>query len=494
MRLTGIIDRSMDNFFCLRGFAPMLQLAKASESIKDIQRDLIEDHAGEMDRFLSSGEFTFFPEVILCVDLQANKASHSSIELLRSSVTSKNNLRKTKLGMITVSISGYSRSSAEDMRSKDRIQSAYLDFDENEIHKFLRIDGNHRLSAVQDESPYKDKPIPFCLLFFNGEEETDKFCRALFHNINTKQIPLRTEENLRVIIESERVFSDDILLNDTSFGLPYLFTRKLCKEVNFSHFPQVNQFIGQSKYTYFVEVFKQLIHLELIPEDDSAVDIVIQNISDINAALMESKITGITENIAVLGAMTIYKLQPESSKYKHFVSWVSKNNIGLAKNLHIEDVISIFDSVYQNIPKQVFLARWYPAESHDQFNAAKRRFETIKTIVENDFGLKLIDVGTQEGGSFAIREEMYEQIDNSDIFIADLTGARHNVMVEVGYALKNIGRKKMLFYYKPIDGCETPPFDLNGFKYEAINEAADMKDALSKHIIAILRGSELGEI
>lgn len=493
MRLTGVIDLSMDNFFCLRGFAPMLQLAKVSESIPNIQRDLMTDHSGEMERFLKSGEFTFFPEVILCVDLSANEATEDSVTLFRNSITFKNNLNNTKVGQFTVSVSAYERQSVDDKRKKDKVLAAYLDFNEDAVHKFFRIDGNHRLSAVKEDSTYKNKLIPYCLLFFYGVEETDKFCRALFHNINTKQIPLKTEENLKVIIESDHVFSDETLQTDTSFGPPYLCTRKLCNELKLEQFPQVNQFIGQSKYTYFVGVFNQLMNLGLIPSDESAVSVLIQSIADINTALKDSGITGVTENIAVLGAMTVYKLQGEISKYKRFVSWVSKNNIGLVKSLHIDDVMDIFDSVYQNIPKTVFLARWYPAEGHPQYNAAKRRLDAIKAIVD-EFHLELIDMGTQEGGTFAIREEMYAQIDKSDIFIADLTGARHNVMIEVGYALKNIGRKRMLFYYKPIEECQIPPFDLNGFRYEKIEEAADMKDALSKHISEILRNAELGEI
>ena len=82
-----------------------------------------------------------------------------------------------------------------------------MDFDVTKTANFLRIDGNHRLSAVNEHSAYKDAAIPFCLLLFNGASETDKFCRALFHNINTKQIPLKDEENLSVIIESVDVFS-----------------------------------------------------------------------------------------------------------------------------------------------------------------------------------------------------------------------------------------------------------------------------------------------
>ena len=44
MRLTGIIDYTMDNFLCIRGFAPMLELAQISRADENIQRDLIEEH------------------------------------------------------------------------------------------------------------------------------------------------------------------------------------------------------------------------------------------------------------------------------------------------------------------------------------------------------------------------------------------------------------------------------------------------------------------
>lgn len=77
--------------------------------------------------------------------------------------------------------------------------------------EFLRIDGNHRLSAVNEFSSYAHKRIPYCLLLFRNEIETNKFCRALFYNINTKQIPLKTEQNLKVIIESEQTFDDETL-------------------------------------------------------------------------------------------------------------------------------------------------------------------------------------------------------------------------------------------------------------------------------------------
>lgn len=106
MRLTGVIDYSMGNFLCIRGFCSMIQLANISETIPEIQRNLLSEHAGEMDKFLSGGEFTFFPEVILCSDLAANGATYDSISSLRVAVRQKQNFSGW-VGAFKFSFKGY---------------------------------------------------------------------------------------------------------------------------------------------------------------------------------------------------------------------------------------------------------------------------------------------------------------------------------------------------------------------------------------------------
>ncbi len=489
MRLTGVIDYSMGNFLCIRGFCPMIKLANISETIPEIQRDLLSEHAGEMERFLSGGEFTFFPEVILCSDLATNGVEYDAIASLRLAVRQKQNFNGW-VGPFKFATKGYELKSKDDDRKKDNVQTVYMDFDSAKTSKFLRIDGNHRLSAVNETSSYKDTAIPFCLLLFNGMSETDKFCRALFHNINTKQIPLKDEENLRVIIESDTVFLDEDL--ETNFGSSYLYTRKICDKIILSHYPLIQKYIGDSRYTYFVSIFDHLLKEKLIENKPECVDVIIQKLSDINTALRESGIANITENISVLGAMTFYKLQDEV-KYKSFIHWVQKNNIGIADKLHINDVISIYDSVYAHTPKRVFLARWYP-DCEPYLSKANGRLAVIKRIVEEDFGLQLIDLGTKGGGTYSIRDLMYREIEASDIFIADLTSNRHNVMVEVGYAIKNVGLERMLLYFEPMEDAENPPFDLNGFRYEQIADSNDIELKVKPKLKDILDGVALGEL
>ena len=68
-RLSGLMEFSMGNFLCIRGYASYKQLSEVSERNPDVQRDLIAEHAGEMARFLNQGEYRFFPEVVLSVSL-----------------------------------------------------------------------------------------------------------------------------------------------------------------------------------------------------------------------------------------------------------------------------------------------------------------------------------------------------------------------------------------------------------------------------------------
>ncbi|MBC8883337.1 hypothetical protein H9X57_07565 [Flavobacterium piscinae] len=57
----------------------------------------------------------------------------------------------------------------------------------------------------------------------------EKFERVVFHNINTKTIPLTSEENLRVILDDEKNFTDEYLKE--KFGWEYYAIRKVFKKL-----------------------------------------------------------------------------------------------------------------------------------------------------------------------------------------------------------------------------------------------------------------------
>ncbi len=146
----------------------------------------------------------------------------------------------------------------------------------------------------------------------------------------------------------------------------------------------------------------------------------------------------------------------------------------MLRNLHIDDVISLYNEIYEHVPKKVFLARWYPAETDAKYMQSVHRINAIKGVAD-ELNLQLTDLGTRDTGTFDIREVMYHDIRKCDIFIADLTGARHNVMIEVGYALKHIDTGRMIFYFQETESCQSVPFDVNHFSYDKIGDSAEIK-------------------
>ena len=142
------------------------------------------------------------------------------------------------------------------------------------------------------------------------------------------------------------------------------------------------------------------------------------------------------------------------------------------------------------------MARWYPTEERDGKDEAERAECRIKAMQElaNDLNLELVDLGTCTTGTFDIRERMYDNIKDCDIFIADLSGARHNVMIEIGYALKHVETGRMAFYFQKSDKCQTVPFDVNHLAYDEITDSAQIKTKTKDRILTILKQAQDGEI
>ena len=480
--LSGILEFSMGNFLCLRGYTDYKTLSNISEPNKDVQRELMENHKGEMAAFLNSGEYRFFPEIVLSVSLLTDN-NHTEVSEFLNAVIGKKEWNK-KLGEINISIFNHD--------AGDRNRVAHITFDETKI-KLNRIDGNHRLSAASEV--VGDFKVPFCLILCQNPDDENRYSRAIFHNINAKQIPLDLEENLKVILGSSEVFSDDKLKTDPSFGWKYYLARKTIYTIDFSYFPSINSYISASKHSFFVDLYGFLIKNKSVEENDSAIATVKSQLVEVEQALVESEIIATTTNIAVIGALAYYKLTNES-KYRGFLSWIKKNNIGNVEKLHIDDVINLYDEIYEHVPKKVFLARWYPSAEHDgddEFRKAESRISAIKEIVQQ-LNLELTDLGTRETGAFDIRDVMYHDIRECDIFIADLSGARHNVMIEVGYALKHVKTARMLFYFQTSDKCKSVPFDVSHLNYVPIVDSAEIKTSVKVRIENILEQARNGEI
>lgn len=178
--------------------------------------------------------------------------------------------------------------------------------------------------------------------------------------------------------------------------------------------------------------------------------------------------------------------------------WLGAEGItGLLNPLSPADqLLKTFRAAQSRIPKRVFLARWYPDANQDgdAHNRATLRLQQLQATldgIERDHGiaLELIDMGTEEGGTFPIHPRMYEAIASSDIILCDLSGQRPNVFIEAGYALRHHEKNRLIFLFEPRDDQDNVPFDLTTFKYVPITQAAEIPARVKPEFLAILRES-----
>ena len=104
VKLSGILEYSMGGFLCLRGFASFKMLSAISEPNPEVQRDLIAQHQGEMAKFLNGGEYRFFPEVILSLNLTDGRSEFDKIDLFHSELRSGQTWNRS-IGGFQISIS-----------------------------------------------------------------------------------------------------------------------------------------------------------------------------------------------------------------------------------------------------------------------------------------------------------------------------------------------------------------------------------------------------
>lgn len=237
-KFEGIIYKAFDNYVMLRGFAPIAALARTSKKSESYQRSTDETHKKDIITFLDSGEYVYFPDVILGCSVNDYAGF---LGLIDSGDTPSDNDYKVP------GLSIRRKLLSSDMRR------ATLTVDDGE-KRFTRIDGNHRLEpfdedvqkwaemlgkrdyTAKDVLEYKKRIgntiIPYTIIFVNSEV-ADAFEAGIFHNINFTHLPLREEASLRIIAETE-AFRDKEKL-----GKQYSLALKLIKEVKNGRFKNI---------------------------------------------------------------------------------------------------------------------------------------------------------------------------------------------------------------------------------------------------------------
>lgn len=436
MNLKGVLDFSLGNFLCLRGFAPMGDLFDLSEAAPSIQRDLLKEHREEMVAFLSQGEFLFFPEVVLCTTLDRNGDAADSVNHLFARVQGGQSFSKLKFDELQMSSTVRKSRGAEDVRSTVYFNIATVFLSRKLKHRFSRIDGNHRLSATPEDTKFRKHNTPFCLLFFRNSKEEARFSRALFHNINYKQVPLTMEQNLKLILDDSDLFPDEKLKTEPSFGWPYYLARQLHDKLDLDFLGNLRATIEKEPRSFLVQQFKFLTDRNVLGDNENAVTRFKKALATVNGTFEEHPELKESKNRGLLAALVYYELHSPSAAAS-FVRWVVENHLQNVSDSNPTDLIDIFDKVLGSRKRTIFVSMPFGKKNPDG------HYATIKRVckeLSDSYGLKpplrveRVD-WFHDGTSYQINDKIINMMSDCGLLIGNLTYCNPNVYHEIGFVM-----------------------------------------------------------
>lgn len=480
MILSGILHTSLGGFTVIRGVAPLGDLARCSRFDGAYQRNLIETHRSEIEQFLADRQFLFFPEVVLSASLSFDykRVGKREVRPLGDLFTGKGfasnvdglsvRVVKTKLPKGLEIVGG---STAPTL--------AYLDIPEDQLTReeglrLFRIDGNHRLSAARDLKPSDSTfqlDTPFCVVLHEDPTEKQRFEKVVFHNINAKQIPLTSEENLRLILQDGdgALFSDEDLLTKPSFGAAYWLARHLLPQFNADYLVCLTEHF-KNKHTLALGLAQFLGAKQMVAGDSDEARLKREVERMRHALISVNAVYGAAGGQAlrasachgVLTAFVYFALKNEGRQLPAFARWIESNRIdrlnpasttrGLGYHYHLgrtqavdaASLVDVFESVLMARQRQIFISMAFRDETKETFETIKKTVRQINERHQLDIQLREIRIDQfNKGYSYTIDDEILKVIEGCGLLIADLTFGNRNVYHEIGY-LMGINRGKGL--------------------------------------------------
>lgn len=434
----GVSAESLGGFVVVRGFARLSELAK--HSVADTyQRDVKPAHQAAIQRFYERGEYLFFPEVVLSLELLVDYEKPGTPADEPWKLLSQGKGFKSNVNGVGVKPTG--TQTAVDLR---RINITIPD-DAGAVLK--RIDGNHRISAFEalgDQEPLDRKPVSFCIILLpQGQARQNE--KALFYNINSKALPLTSEEVYKGIIEDELGFPDDVLERD--FGPEFVLCRQTRKELNFAYLPHLRGVFGQNasqvdcQCSVLIESLRDLNTErkrlnDASPLPDSAS--LLQAIQKLNATYADDRLER-SNSLGLFSAFLFFAIQG-GPRYRQLENWVLKNHQYELQTINASDLIRIFEKVAESRHRQIFVSMQFKLPGNNGQLIDNPNWKAIESAVaalnkEHQCDLKLKPIRIDEfnkGFSYPISSEIFQLIEDSGYLIADLTAGNKNVYHEVG--------------------------------------------------------------
>lgn len=528
MILSGILHTSLGGFTVIRGVAPLGELARCSRFDSAYQRNLIETHREEIKQFLADRDSLFFPEVVLSASLTYDyaKARGKKVEVHPLGDLHDGKVFKSNVDGLSVRpVKTKSPKGLEVVGGSAAPTLAYLDIPEDQLTKedglrLFRIDGNHRLSAARDlkqgDATYQ-LDTPFCIVLHQDPTEKQRFEKVVFHNINAKQIPLTSEENLRLILQTGdgALFSDEDLLTKPSFGAAYWLARHLLSQFNADFLSGLIKHF-ENKHTLALGLAQFLMAKKAVADGAEAVALrpeverVRQALIDVNACYSAAASQTLRESAChgVLTAFVYFALKNKGRQLPAFKYWIESNRIdrlspatttrGLGYHYHLgrtqavdaASLVDVFESVLTARSREVFVSMQFgtPAGEEPVYKAIKEAIDEVnnKHGLQADLALHPVRIDhVNKGHSYTIADEILKVVNGCGLLIADLTQGNKNVYHEIGFLMGlNQGRTAkqdnfiLLADSTQIQGDAAIGFNLRHWQQVRFDDTLDLKAKL----------------
>lgn len=462
------------NYRVAKGYLTFKQLANFEVFSGEYQRELEQEHEDKIIQYLKNEKYRYLPDIVIVVrdkELQFIEWWESGNIFTNQSLGIRISQRKNCLARLQV----WETSKKDEM-----------------LQKFKIVDGNHRLSAIKKllengESSFGDEIIGVTFIFMKEGEGSIKDELALFYYLNSKSKPLLPKDylsnTLKEFEDSEELKAIDWWLfvfrvsNDKILEIFGDYKDKLEKDTiaracdylakNIENDEQLNEFFS------FLRGIKQ------------------DNLKEILESF--SSHNQLTEFICIV--FFIYKKMKDDkaikleAEIKHFCEWLLED----AKLEKFQDFENLF-LVYQNtyIPKsfKIFIAMEFK-DSDDVYKAIEGTIEKVSLEIYNNKNLLnplRIDKYIT-GTTYQIINEIFNQIDERGLVIADITNKNPNVYLEVGYTLalcraRGINDQLILLLKddKNKQEDEKVGFDLRGYKWISYKNTEDLREKLEQEL------------
>ena len=487
MIIRGILEYSLGGQLCVRGFAPLGELARLSQPDESYQRTYIQEREQELQNYLKNEEYLFFSEIILSLDVKHTIKNEGDVPPFHQlfSGTKKafiSNVDGTQLKLKPVPFK-----STTDIRNKTEVQLVELSINDTLISQgirpFNRIDGNHRLSAVEhlNSSSVSDRNAPFCIVLSpviqaeDGsviQQENKKAERVIFNNINAKAVPLTMEQNLKAIISQETSDSFDDEELKEKFDWATYAVRKLgiASIPNLADvYPNLGQDFINCPLTFSKKMIDIALAEDVITASDEEIDKIKQALRQVNQILGNERLDNVSIDIVVACVF----IQLSQMKLSIFINWMKKNHIFDLDQIHSSSLIKIYKKIREVKSKQVFISMQFSEDTRPHYDAIQAAVQAVNQEFGQEIQIREIRIDQfNQGYSHNINDEILELIEDSGLLIADISHQNGNVYHEIGYLMglnqgKGLDQKNFILIKS-----DSPPFNENrvGFNLTDIKQ------------------------